>query len=142
MRIFRKTLIIGLLIALIVGAAVYVLAAYTMTSNPVTINVVPASTPTPTPTPQATSSQATLTLRWDVFGGVPAGSNTIGDNEEVTLVAYISDRTDGVTVNFYEDTTAGKHLGSAITGSNGAAVLKIGMLNAGTHSFIATAEHP
>ncbi len=142
MRTFSKALIIGLLLVLTVGISAYAIAAYTMTSNTVTLNVVPASTPTPTPTPPAASPQATLTLRWDVFGGVPERSNTIGNNEAVTLVAYVSDKTAGVTVNFYEDTTSGKLVGSAVTGNDGAAVLRIGELTAGTHNFIATANHP
>jgi hypothetical protein len=142
MRTFSKALIIGLLVELTVGVSAYAIAAYTMTSNTVTLNVVPASTPTPSPTPPAASPQATLTLRWDVFGGVAAGSNTIGDNEAVTLVAYVSDNTEGITVNFYEGSASGSLLGSAVTGSDGAAVLRIGTLSAGTHSFIATANHP
>jgi hypothetical protein len=141
MRTFSKALIIGLLLVLTVGISTYAIAAYTMTSNTVTLNVVPASTPSPTATPAA-SPQATLTLRWDVFGGVPERSNTIGNNEAVTLVAYVSDKTAGVTVNFYEDTTSGRLVGSAVTGDDGAAVLRIGELSAGTHSFIATADHP
>jgi len=129
----QKTILIGVLIAIVVVSLVaFAVAAYTMTapnSDPLNVNPTPTPSPTPSPTPVPIATLSKVTL----------SASTLYVGEQVTLSTTVSDLTQGMVVNFFNNNNAA--VGSATTDSNGVASTSI-TPPIGTWTYYATATHP